>query len=183
VAEQKTYKSFNQGRDFDPYRDMAYVPGKPRLHKVPKAVIQAADQKLFEKVTSGERFITPEDLRFVSNKVLNSVQKNFAVAEQSENYGYPAELGTYINHYQATHSKDAMVKAASRARGKFAIESRELMDEKLGPDMYRTIKGLQKTPGMNIGGRIKKKKKVVNKYAIGGKKYTNLPRRVRISRG
>jgi hypothetical protein len=37
---------------------------------------------------------------------------------------------------------------------------------------------------MNIGGRVKKKKKkVVNKYAIGGKKYTNLPRRVRISRG
>ena len=38
--------------------------------------------------------------------------------------------------------------------------------------------------GMNIGGRVKKKKKkVVNKYARGGKTYTNLPRRVRISRG
>jgi hypothetical protein len=50
--------------------------------------------------------------------------------------------------------------------------------------MYDKIKDLQSIDGMNIGGRVKKKKKkVVNKYAIGGKKYTNLPRRVRISRG
>ena len=57
---QTTYNNSNRGKDLDP-RDMAYVPGKPRLYKVPKAVIQAADQKLFEKVTSGEKFITPFD--------------------------------------------------------------------------------------------------------------------------
>lgn len=172
--------------------DYHYVQGKPRLYKVPKAVIQAADQRLFEKVTSGEKFITPEDLRFVSNKVLNNVHRNFSVAEQSENYGWPMEEATYINHYQATHSKDPLVQMASRARGKFAIKSRELMDKKLGPtpnweykddrpDMYRTIKDLKKTPGMNVGGIVKKKKKkVVNKYATGGKVYTNQgPRKVR----
>ena len=158
--------------------DYHYVHGKPRLHEVPKAVIQAADQRLFEKVTSGEKFITPEDLRFVSNKVLNNVQENFAVAEQSENYGYPKELATYINHYQATHSEDPIVKYASRGRGKFAIDSRKLMDEKLGPDMYETIR--DRMPEMNIGGRVKKKKKkVVNKYARGGKTYSNQPRKVK----
>ena len=46
-------------------------------------------------------------------------------------------------------------------------------------DAYKELES-----GMNIGGRVKKKKKkVVNKYARGGKTYTNLPRRVRISRG
>ena len=53
-----------------------------------------------------------------------------------------------------------------------------------GPSAFEYIKRAQEAGGMRIGGRVKKKKKkVVNKYAIGGKKYTNLPRRVRISRG
>ena len=35
--------------------------------------------------------------------------------------------------------------------------------------------------GMNVGGKVKKKrKKIVNKYARGGKTYTNLPRKPRV---
>ena len=34
---------------------------------------------------------------------------------------------------------------------------------------------------MNVGGKVKmKRKKIVNKYAKGGKTYTNLPREPRI---
>ena len=184
MAEQRTYKSSNQGRDFDPYRDMAYVPGKPRLHKVPKAVIQAADQRLFKKVVSGVEVITPEDLRFVSNKVLNSVQENFRVARDSESY--PIEEATYLNHYSVTHSDSPFASknldARRRLEQQFDGDERILLGR--GPSMFDKIKDLQGIDGMNIGGRVKKKKKkVVNKYARGGKTYTNLPRRVRISRG
>ena len=45
-------------------------------------------------------------------------------------------------------------------------------------DAYKELES-----GMNIGGRVKKKKKkkkVVNKYARGGKTYTNLPRKVKV---
>ena len=184
MAEQRTYKSSNQGRDFDPYRDMAYVPGKPRLHKVPKAVIQAADQRLFKKVVSGVEVITPEDLRFVSNKVLNSVAENFRVAEDSDSY--PIEKATYLNHYSVTHSDSPFASKNLDARRR--LEQQFDGDERIllgtGPSAFEYIRRAQEIDGMNIGGRVKKKKKkVVNKYAIGGKKYTNLPRRVRISRG
>ena len=185
MAEQKTYKSSNQGRDFDPYRDMAYVPGKPRLHKVPNAVIQVADQRLFKKVVSGVEVITPEDVKFVFNKVLNSVQENFRVARGSDSY--PIEQATYLNHYSVTHS--------NRPFSHMNLDERRRLEEQFGggdksilldrgSSMYDKIKDLQSIDGMNIGGRVKKKKKkIVNKYARGGKTYTNLPRKVRISRG
>ena len=174
----------NKGRDFDPAKDIHTVSGKPRLHKVPKAVIQAADQRLFKKVVSGVEVITPEDLRFVSNKVLNSVAENFRVAEDSDSY--PIEEATYLNHYSVTHSNSPFASKNLRARRR--LEEQLGGDENIllgrGPSAFEYIKRAQEAGGMRIGGRVKKKKKkVVNKYAIGGKKYTNLPRRVRISRG
>ena len=174
----------NKGRDFDPAKDIHTVSGKPRLHKVPKAVIQAADQRLFKKVVSGVEVITPEDLRFVSNKVLNSVAENFRVAKGSDNY--PIEEATYLNHYSVTHSGSPFASmnldARRRLEQQFDGDERILLGR--GPSAFEYIKRAQEAGGMRIGGRVKKKKKkVVNKYAIGGKKYTNLPRRVRISRG
>ena len=174
----------NKGRDFDPAKDIHTVSGKPRLHKVPKAVIQAADQRLFKKVVSGVEVITPEDLRFVSNKVLNSVAENFRVAEDSDSY--PIEEATYLNHYSVTHGNRPFSRmnldARRRLEQQFDGDERILLGR--GPSAFEYIKRAQEAGGMRIGGRVKKKKKkVVNKYAIGGKKYTNLPRRVRISRG
>jgi hypothetical protein len=174
----------NKGRDFDPAKDIHTVSGKPRLHKVPKAVIQAADQRLFKKVVSGVEVITPEDLRFVSNKVLNSVHENFRVARGSDNY--PIDKATYLNHYSVTHSDSAFASmnldARRRLEQQFDGDERILLGR--GPSAFEYIKRAQEAGGMRIGGKVKKKKKkVVNKYAIGGKKYTNLPRRVRISRG
>jgi hypothetical protein len=190
VAEEKKMVSSvmgrlpNKGRDFDPAKDIHTVSGKPRLHKVPKAVIQAADQRLFKKVVSGVEVITPEDLRFVSNKVLNSVHENFRVAEGSDNY--PIDKATYLNHYSVTHSDSAFASmnldARRRLEQQFDGDERILLGR--GPSAFEYIKRAQEAGGMRIGGKVKKKKKkVVNKYAIGGKKYTNLPRRVRISRG
>ena len=170
----------NKGRDFDPAKDIHTVSGKPRLHKVPKAVIQAADQRLFKKVVSGVEVITPEDLRFVSNKVLNSVHENFRVARGSDSY--PIEQATYLNHYSVTHSDSAFASKNLDARRR--LEQQFDGDERIllgtGPSAFEYIRRAQEIDGMNIGGRVKKKKKkVVNKYAIGGKKYTNLPRKVR----
>jgi hypothetical protein len=175
----------NKGRDFDPAKDIHTVSGKPRLHKVPKAVIQAADQRLFKKVVSGVEVITPEDLRFVSDKVLNSVHENFRVAKGSDSY--PIEEATYLNHYSVTHGNNPFsylnLDERRRLEEQFGGGDKSILLDR-GPSMYDKIKDLQSIDGMNIGGRVKKKKKkVVNKYAIGGKKYTNLPRRVRISRG
>ena len=172
----------NKGRDFDPAKDIHTVRDKPRLHKVPKAVIQAADQRLFKKVVSGVDIITPEDLRFVSNQVLNSVAENFRVARNSDSY--PIEEATYLNHYSVTHGNRPFSRmnldARRRLEEQFGGGDKSILLDR-GPSMFDKIRNLQSIDGMNIGGRVKKKKKkVVNKYARGGKKYTNLPRKVRV---
>ena len=67
-------------------------------------------------------------------------------------------------------------------RDKKAIHDKEVeamrKEMNMGQSAEDAFKELES--GMNVGGKVKKKrKKMVNKYARGGKPYTNLPRKPR----
>ena len=68
-------------------------------------------------------------------------------------------------------------------RDKKAIHDKEVesmrKEMNMGQSAEDAFKELES--GMNVGGKVKKKrKKIVNKYARGGKTYTNLPRKPRV---
>ena len=68
-------------------------------------------------------------------------------------------------------------------RDKKAIHDKEVeamrKEMNMGQSAEDAFKELES--GMNVGGKVKKKrKKIVNKYARGGKTYTNLPRKTRV---
>ena len=68
-------------------------------------------------------------------------------------------------------------------RDKKAIHDKEVeamrKEMNMGQSAEDAFKELES--GMNVGGNVKKKrKKIVNKYARGGKTYTNLPRKPRV---
>ena len=68
-------------------------------------------------------------------------------------------------------------------RDKKAIHDKEVeamrKEMNMGQSAEDAFKELES--GMNVGGKVKKKrKKIVNKYARGGKTYTNLPRKPKV---
>ena len=68
-------------------------------------------------------------------------------------------------------------------RDKKAIHDKEVeamrKERNMGQSAEDAFKELES--GMNVGGKVKKKrKKIVNKYARGGKTYTNLPSKPRV---
>ena len=67
-------------------------------------------------------------------------------------------------------------------RDKKALHDKEVdaMRKEMNMDQSAEDAFKELESGMNVGGRVKKKKKVVSKYATGGKVYTNQgPRKVR----
>ena len=144
------------------------------LRDVSTKKMQTADEKLLKKITSGELYITPEDLKFVSNKVMQNVQRNFEpIGDTISNW--KSWEGTYRNHYAVTHDQSLWARAFRdfNRSGKKRLEDhfedwqhhygKTIMSGGNNPRMYRSIRKAQKigdtlypTKKMKKNGRVKK---------------------------
>ena len=146
------------------------------LRDVPTKKLEAADKKLFKKITSGKKNITPKDLKFVSNKTMKNVMQNFEPADFETVSNWKSWEGTYENPYEVTHDQSLWARAFRdfNRSGKKRLEDhfedwqrhygKTIMSGGNTPHMYRSIREAQKigdtlypTKGMKKGGRVKKK--------------------------
>jgi len=135
------------------------------LQNIPADEREMADQRLFKKITSGKKTITSKDLQQVSREVFRNVINNFKPANKKTAQN-PFVGGTFINHYEATHSRNPFgvnIGAQKRLEERFDEEGNVTMFNmnSQGPQMYSKIKKAQRTTGMKKGGSVKK-------YARGG---------------
>jgi len=144
------------------------------LRNVSTKKLLAADEKLLKKITSGELYITPKDLKFVSNKILRNVMQKFEREDTKNASTWKGWERTYINPYAITHDQRPFNwlnrSAKKRLEDHFEDWQRHygktIMSGGNTPHMYRSIRKAQKigdtlypTKGMSTGSKAKKKTK------------------------